>query len=272
MLTTYGCASSARRAASFRRTPTPTSTLYTVVPPQRVVGVSETAYDVGVSNVIDIVERYRPAVTGNPERVLQLGPDLVFTPASARADVTSLLRHAGLPVYRIYTMFETLASIEAHLRLVGYLTGEDDRADDEVRRFRSSIARAVARKPAGAAAPEVLGLGGSYSYGSRTLFADILRVLGAENVAARHGLVGYDGITDEHIVRWNPAWIVAGADRGAVERTRAQMLANPAIAVTRAAKDGHVIVLEHQIFQPLSPFTAQLVEALSEALYGGAAS
>ena len=43
-------------------------------------------------------------------------------------------------------------------------------------------------------------------------------------------------------------------------------------AATRAAKDGHVIVLEHQVFQPLSPFTAQLVEALSEALYGGAAS
>ena len=96
------------------------------MPPQRVVGVSETAYDPRVSNVIHIAERHRPAVTGDPERVLRLAPDLVFTPASARADVTSLLRHAGLPVYRIYTMFETLASIEAHIRLVGYLTGEDD--------------------------------------------------------------------------------------------------------------------------------------------------
>jgi iron complex transport system substrate-binding protein len=245
--------------------------LYAVVPPARVVGVSETAYDGRVSNLLAVVERYRPAVATDPERVLRLDPDLVVAPASARAEVTSLLRHAGLPVYRIYTMFETLDSIEAHIRLVGYLTGEDDRAAREIRRFQSTIARAVERRPVGAATPEVLGLGGSYTYGAKTLFADILRVLGAENVAARHGLVGYDRITDEHIVRWDPAWIVAGADRGGVEATRARLLANPAIAATRAAKDDHLIVLEHQVFQPLSPFTAQLVEALSQALYGGTA-
>jgi iron complex transport system substrate-binding protein len=113
----------------------------------------------------------------------------------------------------------------------------------------------------------VLGLGGTYSYGSRTLFADVLRVLGAENVASRHGLVGYDRINDEHIVRWDPEWIVAGADRGTVEEARKRLLARPAIAATRAAREGRVLVFENQVFLPLSPFTAQLVEALSRALY-----
>jgi iron complex transport system substrate-binding protein len=242
--------------------------LYAVVPPERVVGVSISAYDRHVSNVMDFVERHRPAVSSDPEALVRLRPDLVIAPASARADAVSLLRHAGLPVYRVYTNFGTLAAIEEHLRLIGYLTGEDGRAEEEVRRFEAVVTRAAARRPAGASRPEVLGLGGAYSYGSQTLFADILRVLGAENVAARHGLVGYDRITDEHIVRWDPEWIVAGADRGTVAETHVRLLARPAIAATRAARNGRVIVFENQVFLPLSPFTAQLIDALSQALYG----
>lgn len=240
--------------------------LYAVVSPERIVGVSLTAYDRRVSNVIELVERQRPVVSADLEGVVRLRPDLVIAPASARADATSLLRHAGLPVYRLYTMFETLASVKAHIRLVGYLTGEDARAGEEIRRFDAAITRAAARRPADVR-PEVLGLGGTYGYGSRTLFADILRVLGADNVAARHGLVGYDRVTDEHIVRWDPEWIVAGADRGTAPETRARLLARPAIAATRAARHGHVVVFENQVFLPLSPFSAQLVEALSRALY-----
>jgi iron complex transport system substrate-binding protein len=115
-----------------------------------------------------------------------------------------------------------------------------------------------------------MGFGGTYSYGSATLFSDILRVLGAENVAATHGFVGYDRVSDEHIIRWNPEWIVAGADRGFVEAVRARLLANPAIAATTAAQRGHVLVLEHRVFLPMSPYTSNLVEALAEAFYGAA--
>ncbi len=245
--------------------------LYAVVPPERVVGVSPTAYDRRVSNVLGLVQRYRPMMATDPEGVLLARPDLVVLSATARAETAGLLRHAGLPVYRIYTMFETLESITDHIRLIGYLTGEDTRADEEIHRFQAAVARAAARRPVGGPAPRVLGLGGAYSYGSRTLLADILRVLGAENVAGRHGLVGYDRVTDEHIVRWNPQWIVAGADRGRVEETRARLLDSPAIAATDAGKSGQVVVFENQVFLPLSPLTAALVEALSQALYGRAA-
>jgi len=242
--------------------------LYSIVPPERVVGVSESAYQERLSNVLSIVRRHTPVVATNPEQVLRLAPDLVLTPAEARSDIPGLLRAAGVPVYRIYTMFPTLASIEEHIRLVGYLTGEDVRAEAELRRFREVIARASERKPAGAPAPRVMGFGGIYSYGSTTLFHDILRVLGAENVAATHGFVGYDRVSDEHIVRWNPDWIVAGADRGHVDDVRARLIAHPAIAATTAAARGQIVVLENQVFLPLSPFTAQLIEALAVALYG----
>jgi iron complex transport system substrate-binding protein len=243
--------------------------LYSIVPPDRIVGVSVTAYEDSFSNVAAVARAHRPIVASDVERVLRSEPDLVFAPAEGRPDMPGLLRAAGVPVYRMPTMFETLASVEEHMRLVGYLTGEDARAEEEARRFRAAIERAAARKPAGAPAPRVMGFGGLYSYGSKTLFSDILRVLGAENVAATNGFTGYDRVTDEHIVRWDPEWIVAGADRGLVEQVRQRLLAHPAIGATTAARRGQVVVFEHHVFLPLSPLTARFVEALAEAFYGG---
>jgi hypothetical protein len=92
----------------------PDEYFYAVVPPERVVGVSESAYERRISNVYTYAERFRPIVAIDPERVLLAHPDLVLSPESARSDVPNLLRRAGLPLYRMYTMFETLASIEDH--------------------------------------------------------------------------------------------------------------------------------------------------------------
>jgi iron complex transport system substrate-binding protein len=246
--------------------------LYAVVPPERIVGVSEASYLERISNVTEILKRHRPIVANDVERVLRAQPDLVFTPSDARSDMPALLRHAGVPVYRSYTMFETLDAIEEHIRLVGYLTGEDARAEDAAQRFRDTITRAVARRPAGITPPRVMAFNAQYTYGSQTLFADILRVLGAENVAATHGLLSYDRVTDEHIVRWDPEWIVTGADAGQTEAVRARLLDRPSIAATTAARRGQVVVLEYRVFLPLSPMAAQLVDALSQALFSNVRS
>jgi iron complex transport system substrate-binding protein len=243
--------------------------LYSVEPPERVVGVSQSAFERRLSNVYADAERYRPIVAGDPEIVVRANPDLVLVSSSARADFTNLLRLAGIPVYRMFTLPTTLTQIEDQLRVVGYLTGRDDQAAVEIARFRQAILRASARRPGGAAPPRVLGLGGEYSYGSRTLFHDVLHALGAVNVAAEHGLIGYDALADERIAEWNPEWIVAGAGRGKAGDVFAELIAQPAIAGTTAAARRQIVVLDDRVFLPLSPFTSALVGALADVLYGG---
>lgn len=242
--------------------------VYSVVPPERVVAVSESAYAESYGNVYELARRYRPAIATDPERVLRLDPDLLIVSNSSRADFCAIVRSSGVPIYREFTMFTTLAQIAETIRLTGYLTGEDESAQRQIDLFWSDINRAKARRPANAPRSRILGFGGSYSYGKETLFDDIVRTLGGINVGAEGGLKGYDQVSSEQIVRWNPEWIVAAAPKGKTKAVLARLMADPGIGVTQAAHDGHILVFEQHLYLPFSPFTRLFVTALSEALYG----
>jgi iron complex transport system substrate-binding protein len=246
--------------------------VYSVVPPETVVAVSESAYKKQYSNTYLFAERFRPVIAIEPEGVLRLSPDLIIVSNNTRPDYTSLMRSAGVPVYRMQTMFQTLKQVEAAILLTGYLTGSDEAARREADHFRASIQRAHERalqaRANGAPPPRILGLGGAYSYGRETLFQDIVTTLGGVNVGAEAGLKGYDSINSEQIIRWDPEWIVAGADPGEVQSVLHRLLTDPAISITKAARNGHVLVLENHIFLPMSPYTTLLVDAMAGALYG----
>jgi len=242
--------------------------VYSVVPPERVVAVSEAAYAESYGNVYELARRYRPAIATDPERVLRLDPDLLIVSNSSRADFCAIVRSSGVPVYRAFTMFTTLKQIAETIRLTGYLTGEDESAQRQVELFWNDINRAKARRPVDAPHPRILGFGGSYSYGKETLFEDIVHTLGGINVGAEGGLKGYDQVSSEQIVRWNPEWIVAAAPKGKTKDVLARLMADPGISTTQAAHDGHILVFEQHLYLPFSPFTRLFVTALSEALYG----
>jgi iron complex transport system substrate-binding protein len=246
--------------------------LYSVAPPESIVAVSQSAYAREYSNVYLLAEKFRPAIATDPERVLDLNPDLILVSSDGRADYTSLVRGTGVPVYRMQTTFHTLAQVEKAILLTGYLTGDDEAARRVAEKFESCIeegrARARQARARGIRPPRILGLAGRHGYGANTLFDDVLQTVGAINVAAENKLEGYAPVNFEQIALWDPDWIVAGADRGKTKLVLAQLLADPAVAVTKAARDGHILVLENNIVEPMSPFSARFITTLANALYG----
>jgi len=98
-------------------------------------------------------------------------------------------------------------------------------------------------------------------------FHDIVRTIGAVNVGAEHGLHGYDAISSEQILRWDPEWIVTGSAKGKSVETLQRLLDDPAVQLTTAARKGQILVLESHVFLPMSPFTVLLLDALSESIY-----
>jgi iron complex transport system substrate-binding protein len=241
---------------------------YSVVPPERVVAVSASAYLKTVSNVYSYVERFHPAIAVDPERVLRLDPDLILVSDTSRPDFCAIVRDAHIPIYRMFTSFTTLQQIADGIRATGYLTGEDEQARAEVNRFWSAINKAKSLRPADASPPRILGYSGGFTYGANTLFDDIVRTLGGVNVGAEGGLKGYDEATSEQIIRWNPDWIITSADSGKEKQVLASLMADPGIALTNAARNKRIVVVPTNVFLPMSPFTANFVTLLAEKLYG----
>jgi iron complex transport system substrate-binding protein len=239
--------------------------LYSLVPPERVVAVSQSAYLDGISNVLEQVTKFKPVIATDPERVLRANPDLIIVSSSSRNDFTSLIRSSGIPIYRMFIDFTTLSQIEDYIRLVGYLTGEDDHAEEIAAQFHAEIEHAKSLRRPNARSPRVLAISGGYTYGSGTLFNDIVHTIGAVNPAAEAGLKGYQMVNAEQIARWNPDWIVAGANTGQLDQTRQRILADPGVTLTEAGRSGHVLVLENRDFLPMSPYTAKRMTMMAEA-------
>jgi len=241
--------------------------VYTIAPPQDVVSVSESAYDRSFSNVYQWAEMYHPAITTDPETVLKLDPDLLLISSTGRADFTDLLRKAGAPAFRMFTDFTSLDEIDRTILLTGYLTGNDSTAARVHQELQEAIRRARTQKPPTTPSPRILGYTGGYGYGDRTVFNDVVGILGGINVGAQNGLQGYSLINPEQVVVWDPDWIISGAASGTTQDALQRLLDDPAIAQTTAARQGHVVVFDNNVFLPLSPYTTLLIGALGDVIY-----
>ena len=243
--------------------------LFAVVPPARIVAVSPVARDARYSYVADALARTDVAVVDDGEALLRRRPDLLLVSHTARADLVALARAAGIPTFRLLTVFEDFDQIVGGLRTIARVTGEERAAEREIARFRARVAAAIARRPAAAPPPPrvlvYVALSGTFGAGS--LFDHILTELGAVNVAAEQGVGPHGTISGEQIAAWDPDWIIADAPAGEEDAVRRRLLAQPGVAVTAAGRSGRILVLDHRRFITMSHHAASLIEAVGAALY-----
>jgi iron complex transport system substrate-binding protein len=238
--------------------------LIDLVAPERLVGVSALARDPAYSNVVDRVGSAAPPSVVNAEDVLRLRPDLVFVASFSRAEVVQLLEASGAPVYRL-TSFDRLQDVVDNVRRLGRAVGEEAAAERLVARLEARVA-AVARRRAGRPAPRVLSYSpGGFTAGAGTLFDDLVQRAGGVNEAARRGLRAFPRISAEQVLAWQPDLIVAGHMPGQAPVVRRELLANPAIAATRAARDGRILLLENRVLLAVSPYVVSALERLADA-------
>lgn len=243
--------------------------LLATTPVERIVALSSYARDERYSFAVEIAESANAVVATDVEAVVMRNPDLLLTAHSARADQVDLARSAGIPTFRLQTVFETYDGMAEGLTTIGRITGEDAKAQSIIAEMYRRAAAAKARRPAGAKPVRVLALTVySSSYGKGSLFDYVVTELGEVNVGTEQGLGSYGQISDEQVASWDPDWIVAGAETGTVEEVRTRILSSPGVSVTKAGRTGQVLVLKNRAFLTMSHHSVELMEGLAEALYG----
>jgi cobalamin transport system substrate-binding protein len=242
--------------------------LLAICPQGRVVALSNMAENGDYSNAVEEARRIPGRTTEGPEQILQFKSDLIFVASYSRAETVELLKASKAPVFR-FANFDSIADIKSNIRMVGYATGTDAAAEQLVRRMDEDLAAVRARIPKSESPLRVMSydrLG--YTAGSNTIFDDVVRAAGAVNVSAEQGIKGFAKINSEKIVEWQPDFLITGANRGKEKSVQGRLLEDPAVATSKATRDGRIIVIDNRHFLTVSHHVVRFVEDVANGIYG----
>ena len=195
----------------------------------------------------------QPGAEINLERVLATDPDVFLYWAFTRRDEPGALadraerleRQLGVPVVAVSTLGGDRSSAEAALeeietayRLVGELTGRQERAAALLEYYRDGVAQVQSRLPEAASAPRIY-LAHRRNLYNHVAFYPPAEQLGAELVTA--GRPGGDGeVSAEELVKWDPAYIFLHTPSKASRVSREAVLGDARLAGVEAVEQGRV--------------------------------
>jgi iron complex transport system substrate-binding protein len=238
--------------------------LFSLVPPDRLVGLSPLVHDPKYSNVWEIAAGHPAPIIDTAEDALRLKPDIVFVATYSRAEVVELLAATGAPVYRLAS-FDDLDGVMQNIRRVGEAVGEEAAAERLVQQMQARLAAIAARRE-GRPRPRVLSYSGGFTAGRGTSFDDIVRRAGAINEAAARGIDKFPKLSAEQVLAWDPDVIVSGYLPGEADAVRHRLKTAPGLAQTAAVRRDQIVLLETRRLLAVSQYAVDAVDRLAASL------
>lgn len=232
--------------------------LLEIAEPERIVLLSPFVGDPQFSASADRARRLGRVGGFSTEEILAASPDLVFAASFNTQETLAQLEAAGVPVV-VLLNHESLAAIAENIRIVGFAIGRDREAERLVESMQSRLAEARARAASRVAGLRIVHWSGGVVLGSRTVFDDAVRYLGAVNLAAEKGLEGWPRISAEQVVIWDPDVIFT-------DSYGANDTGEGTLDGTRAARLGNLESLDGRDMAAISHHVAGMVDRLADAL------
>ncbi len=210
----------------------------------------------------------------SPENILAMNPTaIVAVEGSGPPEALTVLRSASVPfetVPNAYTRDGILAKIDK----VGTLLGVEAKANELHKQVATDLDAAIAdaaKHPEGERKRVlfILSLQGGkvMASGTGTAADGIIKLSGSVNAVGT--FPGYKPLTDEAIIEAKPD-VILMMNRGDGAGTKNEdLLKQPALALTPAAKNNAIIRMDGLHLLGFGPRTASAVRELTTAIYGG---
>lgn len=255
----------------------------TIGHPTRIVSIggaiTEILYALGAENrivAIDTTSLYPPeAMTDKPnvgymrqlssEGVLGLNPQLVLAIAGAGPKETiDVIDAAKVPLIVIPDSYSETGMIEK-IRMVAKVTGLEKRGECLARSVEADLTRLSYLRAKVTTPPRVMFVmsfldGRAMVAGQKTAANEIIKLAGGTNVA--DGFDGYKVMSDEAIAAARPDHILV-MDRGKDSVQATAIFANPAFALTPAAKSKSFVAMDGLYLLGFGPRTASAAHDLA---------
>jgi iron complex transport system substrate-binding protein len=241
--------------------------LLSLVGPERLLGVTYFAKDPAISNIADQLQDIQHTdLASNPEYLISLDADLIILAAYNNPAALDQLLDADEQVF-VLAEFNTLDEIRTNIRLLGQVTGEEQRAEDLIAEMDGRLA-AVQEAVAGQEPVRVLYYEpGGITYGPGSTVDEIITLAGGVNVAAEAGLDPYPLIDAEFVLAADPDVILLGGWFTGQSDPIATFTGDPAFRTLRAVQEGRVIPINDAHMTNVSHYIALGVEDVARALY-----
>lgn len=206
-----------------------------------------------------------------PEGVLSVSPSaLLVIEGSGPPEALDVLSHAGVEYQTVPEGFSH-DGILIKVRAVGQALGVPDKAEALATELDTAL-KAVEERTANIAERKrvlfVLSAQGGkiQASGTDTAADGIIALAGAVNAIDDYS--GYKALTEEAIIAAAPDVILMMDRGGDHSASDADLIANPAIALTEAGRNHAIIRLDGAYLLGFGPRTAEAVSDLVDALYG----
>ena len=206
-----------------------------------------------------------------PEGVLSVSPSaLLVIEGSGPPEALEVLSHAGVEYQTVPESFSH-DGILTKVRAVGQALGVPNKAEALASELDTAL-KAVEQRTADITTRKrvlfVLSAEGGkiQASGTGTAADGIIALAGAVNAIDEYS--GYKALTEEAIIEAAPDVILMMDRGGDHSASDADLIANPAIALTEAGRNHAIIRLDGAYLLGFGPRTAEAVSDLVDALYG----
>ncbi|GLQ11851.1 hemin ABC transporter substrate-binding protein [Devosia yakushimensis] len=206
-----------------------------------------------------------------PEGVLSVSPSaLLVIEGSGPPEALDVLSHAGVDYQTVPEGFSH-EGILVKVRAVGQALGVPDKAEVLAGEIDAALKAVEARTADIAERKRVLFIlsaqgGKIQASGTDTAADGIIALAGAVNAIDEYS--GYKALTEEAIIEAAPDVILMMDRGGDHSASDADLIANPAIALTEAGRNHAIVRLDGAYLLGFGPRTAEAVSDLVDALYG----
>jgi|GEM_PF-1373044 len=225
----------------------------------RIAGLSTSSASPIYSNISNSVASITLFGT-DLETIVRARPDLVISASYNDAKIKTRLEQAGICVKEL-AQFARLADISNNIEMIGSWISKENEAKSLAASLRKSVAE-TSTAIAKTTPVQVFGyVDGYFVAGRETLFDDIVRASGGENVTSSL-FSGWKKTNAESLIKLKPDIIIATDEHGGAAKILENLERNASTKHFPAVKNKKIIIVPAKSLVSVSQHVAKAIESL----------
>lgn len=233
--------------------------LIDMLPPERLVGITNLAGDSGISFQYRKARKYHQH-NGRVEEIIALKPDLIVAGAFTSQTTNHLLEKLDYSVIQI-GLPKTLAEIELQVVELGREVGAADKATAMLRTMKDTLNLLHTTRVDGSPKAAIYYANG-FSAGKQTIVDEVLRMAGFRNIAAEKGLDFVAPLSMEALLKAEPDVLILGRYQENTNSMAHQVLKHPALQGYIQSNKAKTITMPDRYWDCAGPSIVAAVEQL----------